>query len=160
MGLPLVPQRSEELIFWRPHFQASGPSDTGWHSAGRPENTFPRMRFQYRWCYLFRHNPLKEEDDKHGTLFLLLCPPFSFWYKSSLFWKKTQILNYASFVLQPVILFLNYCHRIVVEMFSLSLLYIFYTIAVCGCCLHQTSNYGSGQEYFPPIQLICDEKGK
>lgn len=29
------------------------------------------------------------KDSKHCTLFLLFGPPFSFWYKSSLFWKET-----------------------------------------------------------------------
>lgn len=42
--------------------------------------------------WFLRQNTTKEEekDNKHYTLFLLFGPPFSFWYKSSLFWKKKK----------------------------------------------------------------------
>ncbi len=53
---------------------------------------------------------LQRKEENQQTLFLLFGPPFSFWYKSSLFWKKMQknsfqTLNHVSVALQAAPLF-------------------------------------------------------
>lgn len=51
------------------------------------KNVFAVFLSEYITLPWDRHNTTEEE---HDTLFLLLGPPFSFWYKSSLFWKETE----------------------------------------------------------------------
>lgn len=116
IGVDVLQGRGEKNYFTccnhvHNHFTTGQSEQSNFVPKNPERDSRANRHFTFKWLSLWVHRTLKGEDywcwrcgfsdlilqrkvernNNHHTLFRLFGPPFSFWYKSSLFWKREHV---------------------------------------------------------------------